>query len=1120
MGEAARATACVFDVFEYNGGLDGWASTVIVKANDVDGRTYALRVTGVPWSLDLKVPYEFDETDATTLMAEIDKAIRNSFRGACPRTICACGKSQKDPQTFSTCACVQNQRLVYSKPGSTVNGYEFVRAFPYNGFQREKSRFLRVFLKQAYFSSVAKRVMIDYAKRKELGVDCEAYEFENDTVLHFIDVTARLSASTPKRETIRSDAWISFPTTRRPNQKVTRCDDEFEVDFNDLAVVQTDAPTPTPRVLCFDIETDTDGVQFSKPEVNPVYSITLYLMTSRFERVMITHGAPAPFNGVFVHTKSERDTLNEFRRRVLAFKPDIIAGHNVQGFDVEYLHRRAEILCRPDSKLDDFEYERQTELKRFRDYSFLISYDVRIFKVVRHKGGKVDPKNKNKKAAPGVANTVVYIDCPGVWVCDTLNVARERESLPDHRLDTVSREVLGDRKVEFPVSRIRKFFNGTEKMRQLLYLYNMRDSILVGQLLQTWDAVNACMKEANMFGCLVRHLHVMGKQNKLYRSFRAFGAANGVSIPKHESVSESEYAAIEDDLDFDDDEEDETPTDRRQLIPFLLNYKSAVDYSGTFAGAFVFDPEIGLHNVPVVVLDFNSLYPNIMRGHNLCSTVHLKTTTNVLENPDHLREICAKHGLDPTNDVFVAPNGDVFVKAHVKQGLGPLMMTYMLDKRGEYKRLIKRFKEAGDFVREKNAEASSNAFKIGANSFYGGTGSRLSPFYDPGVSASITKIGQNAIKAMDAYVGGSIGREWTRDGEKFTTRRIYGDTDSLMIRIENSDLISQNVFDAKRAWDLLEWLAAQVNSYGHTNNVFPSNMKMGADKVFYPYVSIAKKRYAGVLYELGKKPKTKISGLEAEKREYPEVLRRTMRTVLDMTLRSCDTKQIVEYVEMRTRNLLSADLIPEVSDEVFDALVESWDGSEENLPEVADTGESLTVSDFMMSMQIKAESDYKNAMGQPHVRAAKIWQQEMGVDAAPRPGDRVVFGYALPVDGDGKSKSASDRARPAYRFYSGKDIVDRVYYFESRYKTPLETVLNVVVGRPLTAQVLDVSRYRRLVAATRIPAIDGPKTTEPSTRLVYQTASAHKRTYAEPKKNGDVRDWLKRAKTEAEKIHS
>lgn len=50
------------------------------------------------------------------------------------------------------------------------------------------------------------------------------------------------------------------------------------------------------------------------------------------------------------------------------------------------------------------------------------------------------------------------------------------------------------------------------------------------------------------------------------------------------------------------------------IIPCERSNKS----EGKFEGAFVLDPVRNFYEVPVATLDFASLYPSIMRAHNLC----------------------------------------------------------------------------------------------------------------------------------------------------------------------------------------------------------------------------------------------------------------------------------------------------------------------------------------------------------------------------------------------------------------------------------------------------------------------------------------------------------------------
>ena len=77
-----------------------------------------------------------------------------------------------------------------------------------------------------------------------------------------------------------------------------------------------------------------------------------------------------------------------------------------------------------------------------------------------------------------------------------------------------------------------------------------------------------------------------------------------------------------------------------------------------FEGAYVLDPIPGFYQQPIATLDFASLYPSIMRAHNLCYTTLVNKTD--LE----------RYNLGP-DDVFITSDNIYFVKEHKKKGLLP-----------------------------------------------------------------------------------------------------------------------------------------------------------------------------------------------------------------------------------------------------------------------------------------------------------------------------------------------------------------------------------------------------------------------------------------------------------------
>ena len=76
-----------------------------------------------------------------------------------------------------------------------------------------------------------------------------------------------------------------------------------------------------------------------------------------------------------------------------------------------------------------------------------------------------------------------------------------------------------------------------------------------------------------------------------------------------------------------------------------------------YDGAYVSKPEVGFYNDPVIVLDFNSLYPSIIDHGNYCCSTWVPSL-----------EYAAAQGLSE-DDLTLAPTGYYFVKRTVQEGI-------------------------------------------------------------------------------------------------------------------------------------------------------------------------------------------------------------------------------------------------------------------------------------------------------------------------------------------------------------------------------------------------------------------------------------------------------------------
>ena len=124
------------------------------------------------------------------------------------------------------------------------------------------------------------------------------------------------------------------------------------------------------------------------------------------------------------------------------------------------------------------------------------------------------------------------------------------------------------------------------------------------------------------------------------------------------------------------------------------------------------------------------------------------------------------------------------------------------------------------------------ALKVSANSVYGFTGATVGRLPCLEISASVTSFGRNMIEATrqevhDTY---TIANGYSHDAEV-----IYGDTDSVMIKFGMPGTEMKEVMD----------IATQAADH-ITSKLFIPPIKLEFEKVYFPYLLINKKRYAGL----------------------------------------------------------------------------------------------------------------------------------------------------------------------------------------------------------------------------------------------------------------------------------
>ncbi len=120
---------------------------------------------------------------------------------------------------------------------------------------------------------------------------------------------------------------------------------------------------------------------------------------------------------------------------------------------------------------------------------------------------------------------------------------------------------------------------------------------------------------------------------------------------------------------------------------------------------------------------------------------------------------------------------------------------------------------------------------------------------------------------------------------------VYGDTDSVMVRFGVSDL-AQSMELGKEA-------AAEVSK------LFPPPVKLEFEKVYFPYLLMNKKRYAGLLWTRPDKwDKMDTKGIETVRRDNCALVRNVVDTCLRKILVDRSVAGAVEYAKQTISDLL------------------------------------------------------------------------------------------------------------------------------------------------------------------------------------------------------------------------
>ena len=323
---------------------------------------------------------------------------------------------------------------------------------------------------------------------------------------------------------------------------------------------------------------------------------------------------------------------------------------------------------------------------------------------------------------------------------------------------------------------------------------------------------------------------------------------------------------------------------------YLLNSPTKKDVANQRAPMslpLVMEPASGYYKDPVMVLDFQSLYPSTIIAYNLdYSTIIGRTEiamtggqlgyiTNFKLPHDQLETLLNE------NKIINTPNDVLYVTKDVRKGVLPTLLNEILSLRASVKQTLK---ATTDPKMKKILDARQMALKRFAACSYGYTAAHYSgrmPCVD--LADSIVECSKHMLEFVIDHID--------VDYPELTV--LYGDTDSLFIKMPPAS--------KSKCFEFGEKLCDDISS------LFPSPVKIKLEKIFSGCFLVNKKRYCGWMYESSnqEKPVLDVKGLEMKRRDSCLLVKHVMTDVIEAIFRTGSVSKARSVFNSHIADILS-----------------------------------------------------------------------------------------------------------------------------------------------------------------------------------------------------------------------
>ncbi|XP_075227107.1 DNA polymerase zeta catalytic subunit [Lycorma delicatula] len=428
----------------------------------------------------------------------------------------------------------------------------------------------------------------------------------------------------------------------------------------------------------------------------------------------------------------------------------------------------------------------------------------------------------------------------------------------------------------------------------------------------------------------------------------------------------------------------------------------------------IMEPHSRLYNDPVIVLDFQSLYPSIIIAYNYCYSTCLGRVEHLAKY--ELFEFGCTHLRLPFKTIFklkdslnYSPSGIAFVNSSVRRGILPIMLEEILETRLMVKKSLKENK--GNKTLQRVLHNRQLGLKLIANVTYGYTAANFSgrmPSVE--IGDSVVSKGRETLERAIAMVNNT---------KKWGAQVVYGDTDSLFVLVPGRT--------RKQAFEIGAEIAEAVT------NDNPKPVKLKLEKIYQPCILQTKKRYVGYMYESSDQemPVFDDKGIETVRRDGCPAVVKILEKSLRILFETKDVSLVKQYVNKQFSKILTG---------------------------------RLSIQELTFAKEYRGASAYRPGACVPALELAREWVSK-DRRAEPRVGERVPYVIVAGHPG----VSLISLVRSPYSLLNDPGLKVNAEYYITRVIIPPLNRCFTLIGTDVHQWYTDLPRKHHTYLPTAVP---------------------------------------------------